>query len=289
MLTDRAFQIYEAVVASNQEISNIRKRVVGEPNYDGFGPSRTDSPPATISDRGAYTSEIGPLPVVATNSSFKSPDEGPHTSPNSLPSSAVQRKSVIDDLILTWEELIKRSVNSFERKRFMQEFTRTRSNAVLIDEKLAQIEGDPYLFARAKSMNWLFGGFDMALKNKADIKRIGLRAIKKSWSLEDLADLEKELPELISRNADGFIEVTPAIVDSLFGDALASAKLKLGDKPAKPRTTVKNSQQLVAEIQSNLAKGQTTKVAERLNTILDMVSCSSFATLIDLYSKTEVE
>ena len=233
-LTEKAFQVYESVMQTKREIANTRRRVVGEPFYDNTAPSHPDSPPSCTQVSGTYHSEMDPIQVVATNSSSISPEEDPNLPPNSCNQhNAKKRKSEIDEIILCWEELIKKAVNSFERKRFYSEYVRKRCNPLLLAEKLKQIESDPYLFSRAKSMNWLFSGFDMAVKNRGEIVKIGRRAIQNARTKEELAEIEYQLPGLIERNADGFIEVTSAIVDSLFGDAIAEAKLRLGARPKR--------------------------------------------------------
>ncbi|NRA68792.1 MAG: hypothetical protein HRU19_30190 [Pseudobacteriovorax sp.] len=289
-LTEKAFEVYESVMQSKKEIANTRKRAVGESFYENTSPSHVDSPPLNTQVSGSYTSDNDPIQVVATNSPSISPEEDPNIPPNSCKQhNAKKRKSEIDEIILCWEELIKKTVNSFERKRFYQEYVRTRCNPILLAEKLKQIESDPYLFSRAKSMNWLFSGFDMAVKNRGEIVKIGRRAIQNADTSDNLKEVESKLPGLIERNADGFIEVTPTIVDSLFGDALAEAKMRFGGKPGKPRARIHNIDQLKIEIRRKLAGQQSEAVASRLRSILEMAETTSFATVLDLYVKTEVK
>ena len=109
--------------------------------------------------------------IIDTNSPLESPLEDPIEDISSYkPKTPEDRKKEGFRLIVNWEELLEKSVSAFEKRRFLGEYIRSRSNEDHMLEKILEIKADPYLAERARSINFLFSGFDMALKNKSEMR-----------------------------------------------------------------------------------------------------------------------
>ena len=290
LFTDSAFAVFESVTESRQQIIAIRKRAVGESNYDFSGPSPRDRPPHLTVAPGPLAADRGRRSQGEPNSSLKSSEKAPNVSPHSsIVAGPNRQQEAIDTVVGSWEELVNRTVSVFERRRFAEDFARTRSSIIQLMEKMVVIEGDPYLHARAQSINWLFSGFEMAQKNRREIQRIGQSAIREAESLKELQEIEARLPDLIRRHCEGFIEVSSTIVTSLFGDNLRVARKRLGGAPSdKDSPRPKTMAGLVGLIKQQLAMGQSAIVTARLAAILDLAKTASFATVLRLYDQTAV-
>ena len=220
-MTDLAFDKYSVAIEDRNHLSAVRKRAVGDDT-----PYHSESTPHRPNLAVAAPSESASCSEVATNSDSNS--EGESQIDTFFEGEPYKPKSDVDEIVTCWEKIIKKPVSVFEKRRFLADYVKTRSSIVMMLEAIQEIAVDPYLFERAKSINWLFKGFYAAEENRSDICRIGKRAIESARTDEELNDIESKLPNLTQRNSANSVNPTPAIVLSLFGGDLNNAKSRLG-------------------------------------------------------------
>ncbi len=279
-LTVECFTSYEDVLISQERISAIRKRAVGE-SSGAFFTSSSFPPPATLETVGEVITDETPTSEVHTNSPAKALKEDPNTSPFSCNSDDLS-KSEVDNIVIAWEEVVKKAVSPFEKRRFLIDYRRTRSNELLMLEKIQDIENDPYLLERAKSINWLFSGYDLSVKTKKQLMKAGNRAIERVANANQLDEIVSDLPRFLANKSQDFLNPSPELIESLFGDKLDQARkrLQIAAKPKRPEN--------IGELKIILGKissSQDTKKAERAKQILNMLPTAAFSSLLPLYIK----
>ncbi len=280
-LTEACFTSYEDVINSQEHISAIRKRAVGE-SSGAFFTSSPLPPPTSLESVGEVVIDEAPTSEIQTNSPAKAPKEDPNISPFSYESPEESCKSEIDNIIAAWEEVVKKAVSPFERRRFLTDYRRTRSNELLMLEKIREIENDPYLLERAKSINWLFSGYDLSLKTKKQLLRTGNRAIERLSSADQFDDIVSKLPRLLANKSQDFLNPSPELIESMFGNKLDEARkrLKIEPKPKRPEN--------IGDLKILLDKisfSQDPSKAERAKQILNMLPTAPFGSLLPLYIK----
>ncbi len=140
-LTNLPFEKFQSVLDTRRKIAMERKRAVGQSEVDQFMPFPEDTPPPKITEVGLAECEEGAIHSVATNSPLESLVEGPNLDPHSsyLERPISERKAEANRIIVNWEEIIKSSVTGFEKRRFIEEYIRTRSSEIQLLEKLQRL------------------------------------------------------------------------------------------------------------------------------------------------------
>ncbi len=144
-LSSRAFQFFDNVLSSREQISSNRKRAVGD--FCSF-PAKH---PTTFSGKEEYLASEGiPLSVAMPNSLPESPNESQREISSSDSRNRFDIKREVDTIVRTWEELVKIPVSQGEKEKFFREYIRIGGNEIHFMEKLLPIASDPYIAARAK-------------------------------------------------------------------------------------------------------------------------------------------
>ena len=276
-LTDLAFDKYLGVIETQKQLTLIRKRAVGE-----HTPFPSERAPLTHEANTRATSGKGSLSEAEPNSQAKIPKE--KLIDSFFEGEPYQPKSDVDEIIECWEKVIKKPVSPFEKQRFVSDYIKTRSNIVMMLEAIKETSKDPYLFERAKSINWLFRGFYAAKMNRSNIKQIAKRAIDSARSVDELECIASQLPKLTQKDSANSVEPTPAIVLSLFGKDMDRAKNRLG--VTKKERLPQDLKSLFIAINHHLEKDSLSeKQRSRFKEILALAPTCSFAMLLDLYMK----
>jgi predicted transcriptional regulator len=279
-LTSLAFEKYEDVIETRRQIACQRKRAVGESFVCPSGPCFEARPPLKAVEVGESDGDTGDHRQQETNSPANSPNEDPNESPYSYSERDEEtRKQEVNRLVRDWEEVVKKPVSTFEKRRFQRDYIRIRSSEALILERIEKIKYDPYLLERAKSINWLLSGFEMALKNKLEIQKQGHRALETVKSPPELQELEGELPAFIQAQSMNFANPTQVIIDSLFGDSIKKAKARVGGTP--PGNMAELNQAIETAIESNASE----KNKQRLRDLKNMLPSMHFSAAHDLFLK----
>ncbi len=280
-LTVDCFTSYEDALNSKEHISAIRKRAVGEAS-GAFFTSSPLPPPTSLEAVGEVTIDETPTSEIHTNSPSKAPKEDPNESTSSCVDSIYTNKSEIDNIVTAWEEVVKKAVSPFEKRRFKDNYRRTRSNEILMLEKIQDIENDPYLLERAKSINWLFSGYDLSVKTKKQLLKAGNRAIDDISSKGQLDDIISDLPSFLTNKSQDFLNPSSELIESMFGKKLDEARkrLKISPKPKRPQNTAELKTYLL-----DLSTSLDSKRSEKARQILSMLPSASFASLLPLYIK----
>ena len=276
-LTDLAFDKYLGVIETKKELSAVRMRAVGE-----SVPYHSDSPPLQKPVVVASLPDKGSIPQTEPKSSAK--NQSKSIIDQFFEGDAYHPERDVDEITLCWEKVIKKPVSIFEKRRFIADYVKTRSNVVMMLEAIKEISEDPYLFERANSINWLFRGFYAAKKNRSDIKKIGRRAIDSARTREELECIQAKLPKLTTKDSGGSVTPTPAIVFSLFDRDINRAQSRLGD--ANTQELPKDTRSLVKAINILLEREDLRdRDRSRLKDIMSLVPTCGFAMLLELYCK----
>ncbi len=282
-LAPMAFEFFQDVMATRNHIQSIRKRAVGD-SFDSHAyPIVTYSPPSQPEVGEAAAEQTAPVFQAAPNSLPNVPNENPD-SPDSFSGRDIfTMKGEVDRIVVAWEELVKIPVSKGEKDRFFREYVRLRGNEIYFMERLLVIASDPYISSRAKSINFLFGGLDCALKNKADIVEKAGLALMQAQTEEELEQLLENIPGFIKRTSRNFGEVSGAIVSHLLQDPINQAKKRLGldTNPGLPT----DERQLRLEIERLLRTDLSGSLKDQLKTILDTLPRLSFGYCLEMFAR----
>lgn len=284
-LSSLAFGVLDDVLASREYIGKVRKRVAGDNVPEQLSPCAVGIPSPSPGEVVPLSAETRPLPRLVPKSPLESPkDQITAASNSSSREPAVfTRRAEVDRITEAWEEVVGISVSPSEKLRFMQEYVRSRADEIYFMERIAVLAGDAYLVSRAKSVNFLFKGFDFAVKNRAEIRQIAGRALGRAQTPVELQAILKELPGLVAAKSQNFGNSSDAVVCQLFQDSVISAHKRL--ELAPQRSLPKNEVELTAAINRNLNSGMSEKSKERLRTVLLAIPHCNFLMCLNLYSK----
>ncbi len=282
-LSNLAFETLEDVLESREYISSIRQRAVGDNSPEQFCPSALASPsPSSGGGDSPLVHTRAPLELVP-KSSLNSQTESLRVPDSSSHSAIFTRRAEVDRIVAAWEEVVGLSVSKGERDRFQAEYLRSRAGEIHFMERIAVLVSDAYLLSRAKSVNFLFKGFDFAVKNRNEIKQAAGKALTDARSAGDLEAIVKQLPGLLAAKSRNFAEPSDAVVCQLFQTSVGVARKRL-DLPLE-RPLPKNEGELIAEIQRAMKSEIPEQSKERLGTILQMIRSCNFSMCLNLYAK----
>jgi hypothetical protein len=152
LFTSKAFDLYQDVQATKNQIKHIRKR------------TRLKLVPHT-----PPLSPIHPQPTPETTHPPREPSpnsytENPKEDPQPIVSCSEDRdlamlKDEVDRIIEAWESVVKAPVSPRQRETFLQHYVRIGGHEILYMERILKLISDPALFKRAQSINFLFSGF----------------------------------------------------------------------------------------------------------------------------------
>ncbi|HYX33957.1 MAG TPA: hypothetical protein VE954_12650, partial [Oligoflexus sp.] len=160
---------------------------------------------------------------------------------------------------------------------------RIRGNEIFYMERLLLIAADPYITSRAKSICFLFGGLDCALKNKAEIVEKAGLALMRAQSQQELGEVLGELPEFIQKKSRNFGKSSDAVVRHLLQDPINEAKNRLGIEadPLLPS----DERGLKSEIERLLKTDLTELDKAKLKSILDALPRLNFGYCLGMYTR----
>ena len=278
-LTDLAFDHYSDVLETKDHQKKIRQRTVGESI-----PFSPDSPPVSDDRVGEARTEKPALSVVESNSSNKS-EKITRKSKLFRAVLNVKEPGSCDEIIAHWQKKIGKSVSPFEQKRFEAEYSRYPDDVPVYLERIDTISKDPYLLARAHSINWLFKGYFAALRNKNDIRAIAGKALQTASSKKDLDFVKQQLPCITEQKSLGTLKATENLIKKLCGKDFQKAQKRLGLNPDK-NLLPKNLAELHCEIERQLLRDDISeKLKSRFSQIMTLSNISSFDTALGLYKK----
>lgn len=280
--TQQAFDFYAGVLNSRTHIEGIRKRAVGDFSDGHICPIEPYSPPV-ISQTPAPSSRVtAVLSAPAPNSLLENPKIT-----NDLPSSCIRDlvavRAEVDSIADAWKEVVGLPVSDDDKMRFLRDYIKTRGTELYFLERIKKITENVYLLARAKSINFLFSGFDMALKNFLDMRQIATRALNSVDTESQLCEVIDQLPTMVANKSKNFAEPSPALINNLFQDLVNSTRrrLYLPERYKLPS----NEKELRREIDRILESDVSDETKERLTTIKLTISRMNFARSLELFSK----
>jgi hypothetical protein len=276
LFTTLAFDVFNTVLESQQHISRVTKRAVGD-----FFSYPMPEPSPSSEQVGYYESKEGPLQATVPNSLPKSSDE--NLNPPYFSRDPFTMKTEVDRIAETWEKLLNFPVSKGEKGKFLREYVRINGNELYYSERSLLIAECPYLTSRAASLNFLFSGLDCAIKNREEIIKIGTLAVLECRNEIELSETLGQLPGYIQRKSQNYGKPTDTIILHLLQDAIKKAKERFGLKPA-PKLP-KNDRELKAAIQGLLATNLPDEKRINLLVILDAMKTLNFGYCLELFQR----
>jgi hypothetical protein len=205
-LTTKAFDIYQDVQATKNQIRHIRKRS----NLTII----QNTPPLSSQQAQPHTTDTHPHRQPLPNSSTDNPKENPQPTVScSEDRDIFTLKTEVDRIVEAWESVVKVPVSKRQKETFLQQYVRIRGHEIFYMERILKLSSDPYLLSRALSINFLFSGFDFAEKNKRDITQSIDRAVSRTSSKADLDVLMGELPSFVESQSGRYFKPSVVISD----------------------------------------------------------------------------
>jgi DNA-binding MarR family transcriptional regulator len=280
-----AFKFFEGVLEDEARIKVTLRKGHGETRNGQIFPIAGYTPPPVTLGSVPAQQILPPIAQLAPNSLNEIP-----THPQPLHSSCIRDldaiRSEVDNIAEGWKEVVGVPVGPDEKERFLAKYVSTRGNELYFLERTKEICECVYLLSRAKSINFLFSGLDMAKKNRQEIRHIAMRALNTVDTEIQLDEVIAQLPQLIAAKSKHFAEPSPALVNAMLQDLINSARQRLCI-PCKPKLPT-NDIELRREIDRILKSDAPADTKERLTTVRETIGRMNFSRSLELFARHAV-